>query len=286
MSAAASERAVEGWQSVRRVRHAAAAPRLLACGVLAIFFLLGVRAAFFGERTKPPPVVAEPQADAPSRAFALQFARAYLTYDVSHPGRRAEALAPYLGGGGLAAGAGFSASHSSQRVKWVELASDQPALAGGRLLTVAAALSTQTLPLYLAISVAHRDGGGVELLGYPSIVGAPLIDRPELPAREAVTAPPLLEVTERVMRNYLSGAAEDLRADLLPSAEITLPTLRLRLSEVQSVQWLGEPGSAAVIATVVATGPRGETYTLSYELGITNRDRPYVTYVEVIPSDR
>jgi hypothetical protein len=153
------------------------------------------------------------------------------------------------------------------------------------MLTVAAGLSTQRLPLYLAVSVRHRDGGGVELLGYPSIVGAPLTDPAEPPARESVTAPAILEVTKRVIRNYLSGAVEDLRADLLPRAEVTLPTLRLRLAEVQSVQWLGGVGSAAVIATVVATGASAERYTLSYELGIAYRDRPYVTYVEVIPSD-
>lgn len=279
-----SGRVTEGWQSVRRVRHSAATPRILASAVLAVFFLLGVRSAFFGPTGEPQAEIVEAQADAPSRAFALQFARAYLTYDASHPGRRVQALAPYLNGGSLAAGAGLSVSSGTQQVRWLEVASDQPALAGGRMLTVAAAVNTQSLPLYLAVSVAHRRGGGVELLGYPSFVGAPLVERPELPPRETVTAPAVLEVAERVMRNYLSGAAGDLRADLLPSAEVTLPTLRLRLAEVQSVQWLGEVGSAAVITTVLATDERGQSYTLSYELGIASRDRPYVTYVEVVPS--
>jgi hypothetical protein len=94
-----------------------------------------------------------------------------------------------------------------------------------------------------------------------------------------------LEVVERVVRNYLAGASADLRADLVPGAEVTLPTVDLRLTEVQSVQWLGGPGSAAILATVMASSKSGMTYTLSYELGISNRDRPYVTYIEVIPSD-
>jgi hypothetical protein len=271
----------EGWLSLRRARHSAAAPRYLACAVLAIFFILGLRACFFAPAQSAAPTRGETLADAPSRDFALQFARAYLTYDARRPGARARSLAPFSAG--LAPGAGFSAPRGRQRVRWVQVASDQRALAGGRVLTVAAGVSSQRLPIYLAVPVAHRSGEPVQLLGYPSLVGAPPIAGVRSPAREAVADPVLLEVVERVLRNYLSGAGADLRADLLPEAEVTLPTRRLRLTEVLSVGWLGGVGSGAVIATLTAADHDAATFTLSYELGIAYRERPYVRFIEVVP---
>jgi hypothetical protein len=278
-----SDRVRADWQRLVLFRHSAQLPRYLACAVLALFFCLGLRAAFFAPAADEAPAPAPAQADAPSRAFALQFARAYLSYDARRPSARARALGPLVGES-VAPGAGFSAAGGTQRVEWVEIASDQRALAGGRVVTVAAGVSTQRLPVYLAVTVRHRRGRGVELLGYPSLVGAPAIASATPPAREAVTDPALLEVAERVLRNYLAGALADLRADLTPAAEVTLPTRRLRLDELESLLWLGGPGSGAVLATLSASDHGGATYTLSYELGIAHRERPYVEFIEVIPS--
>ena len=90
------DRVQSGWQSVRRARHSARAPRYLASAVLLVFFALGIRAAFFpGAAASPAQIPAESAAtDAPSQDFALQFARAYLSYDAARPGLRARALAP------------------------------------------------------------------------------------------------------------------------------------------------------------------------------------------------
>ncbi len=223
--------------------------------------------------------------DAPSQDFALQFARAYLSYDAAHPGARARALAPYIGGGQLAAAAGFTPVRGRQLVRWVDVASDQPALAGGRVITVAASVSTQRLPLYLAVSVEHPRGQPLRMLGYPSLVGAPSIAPPAAaPAREPVSDPALVQVVDRVLRNYLAGSTPDLEADLGPDAQVTLPTTRLRLDEVQQLLWLGAPGSGAVLATLTATASDGATFTLTYELGIERRERPYVDFIEVVPT--
>jgi hypothetical protein len=254
---------------------------------LIVFLALGLRAAFFpgGSNGSPESSAELAQADAPSEDFALQFTRAYLTYDAAHPGRRAEALAPYVKGAGLAAGAGLAPTRGRQVVRWVEVASDQRALAGGRVITVAASLSDQRLPLYLAVTVEHPRGEPLELLGYPSVVGAPSIaTSAPTPAREPVADAALLEVVDRVLRNYLAGAAPDLKADLAAGAEVTLPTRRLRLLEVQQVVWVGAPGSGAVLATLSATDSSGATYTLTYELGIAYRERPYVDFIEVVPT--
>jgi hypothetical protein len=284
-AAAPSGRAQSGWQSVRRARYSAAAPRYLATVLLFGFFALGVRAAFFPVSASTPPSSPAPSADAPSEDFALQFARAYLTYDAAHPGDRARALAPFLSGQ-LTSGAGFTPAAGAQRVLWVEVASDQRALAGGRAITVAAGVSTQRLPLYLAVSVRHRPGQPLQLLGYPSFVGAPaLATGAAPPARTAVTESAVLEVVNRVLRNYLDGSAPDLKADLTSEAAVTLPTARLHVQSVNQTLWVAGAGSGAVLATVAAVDARGNAYTLTYELGIAYRERPYVDFIEVVPTE-
>lgn len=279
-----THRASQGWRSVRRARYSARTPRYLATAVLLVFLALGVRATFFPPQRANAPEPALRGADLPSQDFALNFARAYLTYDAAHPGRREQALAPYLGGA-LDPEAGLAPRHGIQSVLWAEVASDQRALAGGRVITVAARVSSQRLPLYLAITVEHPRGAALQLVGYPALVGAPAIaPPPAAPQREPIDDAPLTEVIDRVLRNYLTLAAPDLRADLTPDAQVTLPTRRLRLQEVREAVWLGEPGSGAVLATITATDQAGVTYTLSYELGIEYRERPYVDFIEVVPT--
>jgi hypothetical protein len=280
-----SERAQGGWQSVRRVRYSSAAPRYLATAVLFGFFALGVRAAFFPAATPAPAAPVSRGVDAPSEDFALQFARAYLTYDAAHPGARTRALAPFLSDQ-LASGAGFSPSAGSQEVLWAEVASDQRALAGGRVITVAAQVSSQRLPLYLAVSVRHDPGRPLGLVGYPALVGAPAVETTGAPStRTAVTEPALQAVVDRVLRNYLDGAAPNLKADLTADAAVTLPTARLHVQSVDQMLWVAGAGSGAVLATVTAADARGNTYTLTYELGIAYRERPYIDFIEVVPTE-
>ena len=274
-----------GYESVRRSRLGAAAPRYLATAALLVFCALGLRASFWPQQPAPAVLAAAAGADAPSRDFALQFARAYLTYDAARPGARARALAPFVPEG-LDAGAGFFAASGAQRVLWAQVASDQRALAGGRAITVAAGVSTQRAPVYLAVTVSHERGRGLALRGYPAFVGAPSIERAASDtARVEVEDPALRSVVERVIRNYLAGSAPNLAADLSAEAEVTLPTVALRARSLDRLAWVAGPGSGAVLATVTATDRGGATYTLAYELGIEHRERPYVDFVEVIPTD-
>jgi hypothetical protein len=272
-------------RSVRRSRLAARAPRHLATLALLVLVAVGLRTIFF----PPAPPAATPPAttspDAPSEDLALRFARAYLTYDAADPLEREKALAPYLSGG-LSASAGFEASEGSRRVLWEDVASDQPSLQGGRVITVAAQVSGSAAPLYLAVTVRHESGRPLSLIGYPALVGAPAIaaSAPE-PARQAVTEREVTEVVERVLRNYLAGSAPDLRADLPDDAQVTLPTVSLHVRQVSQIEWVAGPGSGAVLATATAEAPGGDTYTLTYELGIAWRERPYVDFIEVVPTE-
>jgi Conjugative transposon protein TcpC len=288
MSAAADRaphpRVEELRRTVRRSRLAARAPGHLASAVLVVLLALALRSILLPPSPAAAPARPAAGADAPSEDLALRFARAYLTYDAADPAAHQRSLAPYLPGG-IGAEAGFSASAGSRRVAWEDVASDQPSLQGGRVITVAAQVSGSPAPLYLALTVRHRPGRPLSLVGYPALVGAPAISTsaPE-PAREAVSDPEVSEVVERVLRNYLAGAAPDLRADLTDDAQVTLPTVSLAVRQVSAVDWVAGPGSGAVLATASAEGPEGAGYTLTYELGIAWRERPYVDFIEVVPT--
>lgn len=271
-----------GSQSARAARLRALAPRYLAAAALAVLVALGVRSLL-----SPTPSASAPAplgADAPSEDFALQFARAYLTYDAEHPGAHTQALAPFLPDG-LQRGGGFFVTSGEQRVLWAEVASDQPALVGGRAITIAAGVSSQRVPVYLAVTVRHPAGQALALVGYPSFVGAPSVDIDSgVASGEAVSDPAVAEVVERVIRNYLERSPANLKADLTSDAVVTLPTVALRVQSVVGVVWVGAPGSGAVLITVTAADARGATYTLAYELGMAYRERPYVDFIEVIPT--
>lgn len=271
------------WCGMRGARLRASAPRRLATAALALLVALGLRSLFWPPAPSPPRRPAA-GADAPSEDFALQFVRAYLTYDVARPGLHARVLARFVPAG-FEAGEGALTASSSERVLWEEVASDQPALLGGRVITVAVAISTQAAPVYLAVTVRHPAGRPLSLVGYPAFVGAPSVDTTSsVPAGEEVADPAVAEVAKRVVRNYLAGQAANLRADLAPDAQVTLPTALLAVRSIGPVTWIGRPGSGAVLVAVTAADRNGTEFRLAYELGIERRERPYVDFIEVIPT--
>jgi hypothetical protein len=275
-------RAAGAPEGMRRARVRATAPRYVAAAVAVLLLALGLRSIVMPPKAVVTPVPAS--ADAPSRSFALQFARAYLTYDASRPAVRARALAALLPAN-LDRGGGAFPEAGRQRVLWAEVASDQPALVGGRVITVAAGVSTQAAPVYLAVPVRHPTDRPVSLAGYPSFVGAPLVDHAgSSSSYSEVDDPAVEEVVGRVLRNYLAGSAENLKADLADEAEVTLPTVDLQVENVDQLVWLGGTGSGAVLATVLARDARRVIYTLTYEIGIAYWERPYVTFISVIPT--
>src|SRR4051794_39604914 len=109
--------------------------------------------------------------------------------------------------------------------------------------------------------------GGWEAGGAP-----PPIDDPAL--RHTVT---------RALTNYLAGSADNLRADLAPGANVSLPAWRLHLEEVRSL--VAAPGGGAVLALVSARDERGAEWTLRYELDVTRAaGRPLIQAIEMDPT--
>lgn len=269
-------------RSARLERLRAAAPRYLFIAALAITSLVGVRELIFPKKA-PTPRVAAVGSDYALEDFAQGFAESYLAYDAARPQVRERALRPYLPDE-LDAGAGFtSPERGSRSVEWVRVAQNQEALAGGRIVVVAAGMAGEPAPTYLAVPLERTSEGAMTLTGYPSIVGPPTIARPELGAREEVEDREVLAVAERVVRNYLAGERADLEADLAPDAAVAIPAQRFEVRSVDDLAWAAGPDSGAVLATVSAREEAGGLWTLTYELGVERRrGRVLVSFVETV----
>lgn len=269
-------------RSARWARARAGAPRYLLVGALVLLCLGGLKEIVVGDPV-PKSGGGGRGIDHAEERLALDFTRAYLSYDAARPQRRERALASYLPDN-LDSDGGFTPARGSRQVLWTEVAQNQVALAGGRVVVVEAQADDQAAPHFLAVNVDRDRRGSLFIAGYPAMVGAPSINRrPVEPDREVVEEVPIRQMVERVVSNYLSSSTENLAADLDPKTTVTLPTSRLRLVEVDEIYWTS-PKRDAALATVVASDRAGNQLTLSYELGVRDRGRPLVTFIQTIPT--
>jgi Conjugative transposon protein TcpC len=282
---AIGERVTLVRRSARLERVRALVPRLLLFAALAATCLVGAR-ELISPREPGPAMEPEVAVDHAAEEFAQGFARAYLTWDAQRPGLRDRALARYAPED-LDAGAGLiPPAQGKQAVAWTAVAQNQEALAGGRIVVVAAGIEGTGEILYLAIPVGRREDGALALAGYPSLVGRPLVGQGELPDRESVDDPEFLSVAERVVRNYLAGERQDLVADLTVDASVSIPDQRLEVESVEEIAWAAGPESGAVLVTVAASDAASAVWTLTYELGLERLGgRVLVSFVETLAND-
>lgn len=271
-------------RSARLERLRALGPRYLFVAALALTSLVGLRELISPEKAPTPPG-SPVGSDHALEDFAQGFARAYLAYDAARPQARERALRPYLPEELDWAGGMTPPEHGSQAVEWVRVAQNQEALAGGRIVVVAAEMAGDPVSTYLAVPLERTAEGAITLTGYPSIVGPPTSARAELVAREEVEDKEVLAVAERAVRNYLAGEGANLDADLAPDAAVSIPAQRLRVQSVDDVAWAAGPDSGAVLATVSAREEAGALFTLTYELGVERRrGRVLVSFIETVPN--
>lgn len=263
-------------------RLRARAPRYLFVALVVVLSLIGLR-ELISPSESAPARASGPAVDHAAEDFAQRFTRAYLSYDAARPGARERALAGLVPED-LEVDAGL-VPRGSQDVLWTQIAQNQEAIAGGRVIVVTAGVSTQEAPLYLAVPVYRAEGGAIGVSAYPSLIGPPTIARSALADREEVEDPEVLAVARRATANYLAGAAENLAADLAPEAQVSLPTRELRLLSVDDVVWAAGVGSSALLVTATARDPQGSVWTFTYEIGVDRRSgRTSVTFIETVPN--
>ncbi len=251
-----------------RIRVARELPRYLLCAMSVAGIAASARFAIAPPRAELSAAAVRQPAppDRAAEAYAVLFARRYLTWSAAEPQTSADALEPFLGSS-LEPDAGLQLPASGeQRVEWAEVVQARSLASGEHVYTVAAQTDTQAL-LYMAVPVARAADGSLALAGYPAFVGAPAAS-PAQSARHLreVAEPALATVVQRALRNYLAASFSELAADLAGGARVSLPEQPLSLESMQRLDWA--PEGSAVLATVQAQDGRGVRYTLAYELDV------------------
>ncbi len=205
-------------------------------------------------------------ADPAAAAYAVLFARRYLTWNTAEPQASMQALEPFLGAGMEPDAGRVLPPSGEQQVQWAEVVQAREPARGEHVYTVAAQTDTAGL-LYLTVGVTRTAEGSLAITGYPAFVGAPASAAARIATRDdEVAEPELATVVARALRNYLAGSSSELAADLSSDARVSLPGMPLDLDSVQRLSW-STPGSS-VLVIVQAHDGRGLHYTLGYELDV------------------
>lgn len=274
-------------RSARLVRLRSKAPRYVVAFAALVLSAAGLRSLATAPPTLEVPKELAARVDPAMESFAVRFARAYLSYDPARADAydaRVNAFVP----GGMDDRAGRIPPSEPREVEWTQVAQNQEALAGGRVIVVETQLSGEPGPVYLAVPVMRTTAGELQLTAYPSFVGAPAsVPEAELPTREPLEDAALEDMATRVITNYLERQPENLAADLAPEAAVSLPAEALRVVRVEDAVWADGPESGAVLITVAAREPGGAGgYLLTYELGVDYRQgRPVATFIQTVPTD-
>jgi Conjugative transposon protein TcpC len=258
---------------------------LRATGRVALWALVGLLLlrGISGVLTEPrraDPATAErnSSSDPATAAFAVRFARTYL----SEPSP--QALAPFLAPGTSAPA--HLGSDAGAQVEQAEVAGTRDLGGGQAIVTVACELG-DARTLYLAVPIVRESAGEVAAQGVPAIVAGPAGVGESVEAPRAHAGPDagaIDELVRRFLPVYFSASDPgDLSYLLAPGATVTPPGGGFELLAVASVKQLGggEGARRTALATVrVRDAATGAVYPLAYRLQLVRRDRWYVEAVE------
>lgn len=267
---------------LRRARLAGAAPRIALYAACVVLCVAGAASILRGHKTIHETFLSAGRGfDLAAAEFATEFTRAYLTYRIEDLSEREQALSRFSNAS-IDQEAGVNPG-ANQSVTWAQPAQEQPQPGGGEVVTVAAQTSAHSLPEYLAVPVARDSSGALAIAGYPAFVGPPAVSETHAAAdQQPVSDPSLIAMLTRLITNYLDDDAQDLQADLAPDARVSLPTTAMSVHHVASVTWVR--ANTLVEVQVTARDSAQSTFSLSYEVGVTERERWYATSIAVNPS--
>lgn len=267
--------------SLWAIRLRARAPRLLLGAVVLVLCVAGVRSIFGSRRASADPVTTASHYDIGAAAFAQSFTSTYLTWGPgAAEGERIQALKPFLAQG-MDSDAGLTpAPKSTDSVSSTQVAEESRV---GSLIDVLVVAETSEGTQYLSVPVARGERGLLSVVSYPALVGPPATDVGESALRLTPVDDQGLEtVVSRALRNYLTGEAANLRADLTGEAVVSLPPEALEVSDIEAAGWL-VPGRT-VATQVEVEDQRGVQLTLTYQVGVVRRGRWYVNSIQVDPT--
>jgi hypothetical protein len=235
---------------------------------------------------KPAPTAAVPT-EPPSRdeatdAFAVRFARAFLTNPNS------EALAPFLAEGARI-GSGLGPKVETSKVAQAEVDGTEDTSADESVVTVACELR-DSRTLYLAVPVVRSEAGEVAALGAPWLVAGPgsavgvESERPQpLAGPEAADIESLVS---KFLPAYLASVeAGDLSYFLPPGIVIQPLGGQVSLAALASIDQLGDgegPRRTVLVGARVTDPTGGGAYPLVYRLTVERSGRSDRWYVAAV----
>jgi Conjugative transposon protein TcpC len=258
-----------------------------------ILLLRGVAGVLAQDTSAPSPApAARPAAaavwpDDAARSFAVDFARAYLSWSPAHPERYEKALEPFVSADVAATiQPTFGDEASRQEVQATSIARVAVLDKRHALVTVAAAVAApEVTTRYLTVPVARDSAGGLAFDDLPSLAAPPAraqVAEPETQQLSATDQQQIGDVVERVLDAYLAGRSGDLAYYAPPGARIeALPGgyELLGMSSLVAVGPVTGP-TRTVLVTVRARETESRVdYPLRYRVALVMRDRWYVAAI-------
>lgn len=268
----------QGGENGRTVGGALrAAGRVALWALVALLLIEGVSGVLAPPPQQGAAVDRSEASDPATNAFAVSFARLYLS------GASPQELSPLLAPGVDVppfSGTGIG-------VEQAEVAGIDDLGAGEAIVTVACALDDARI-LYLAVPIVRASAGEVAAQGVPALVaGAAGVGEPvEAPGPLAgPDASAIADLVRRFLPVYISApGAEELSYLLAPGARVTPPGGGLEVTDVPSVKQLGSAeGHRRIVVSEarVRDSLSGSSFGLAYRLEVTRSGgRWYVERVE------
>ena len=254
------------------------AGRMTLWAVLGLLLVRGAGSVLAGPARGEPTPTSTGLSDPATSAFAVRFARAYLS------GASSQDFAPLLAPGTRVPPRG--ASVPGVEVEQAEVAGSEATGHGQAIVTVACELA-DARTVYLAVPTVREGADGVAAAGAPAVVAGPAGVGEGVEPPRPIAGPEAAAVGELVRRflpAYFSASdPADLSYLLAPGAVVVPPGNGLRLAGVSAVKQIGEGEGArrTVLATVRVRDPlSGASFTLDYRLEVARHGRWYVERVE------
>lgn len=259
-------------------------------GILLLIFVRGIGTILSGDpesatKAQAGATTAQAFPDDEARAFAVQFARAYLTFTPEHPEYHDQSVRPFLAAplredGALA----LPVRGPTQTVSGATVARAQTIARDRALVTVAATVVNRTVTTrYLTVPVARDRAHGLTVYDYPAFSSPPAVgdvSADEPASLDGSDADEITDLMTRFFTAYLAGRQlDDLAYFLTRDANVIPLPQAYRLRSVLGVSQVGEGAgpTRTVLVTVRARDPETRAdYTLRYRAEIVRRDRWYV----------
>ena len=252
--------------------------RVTLWAVLGLLLVRGAGSVLAGPPKGEPTAASTSLSDPATSAFAVRFARAYLS------GASSKELAPLLAPGTAVPPRGTNVP--GVEVEQAEVAGSEAAGNGQALVTVSSELA-DARTVYLAVPIVREGADGVAAAGAPAVVAGPAGVGEDVASPRPIAGPDgaaIGELVRRFLPAYFSASEPgDLSYLLAPGAVVVPPGNGLRLAGISSVKQIGEGEDArrTVLATVRVRDPlSGASFGFAYRLEVTRHGRWYVERVE------